>query len=209
LNLAGVESKPPRLAHAVDDKHMRTGNLAGVIATGLAVIYAIPHIWWGLGIGWPAPADLDSDQGLGSHPAITFVAFYGMGALALFSAVLTQAMMPRFRDVRFPAWFLGLHGWGIGVLLLIRGGIGLAESTLILSGVRECPFAGCRSGTQGRDSIGMTGLFWEPLFVLWGMALVMTTLSWMRAKRSFDFRTLENRPGSVPLDNSPVERGSG
>nr|MBA2468122.1 hypothetical protein [Chloroflexia bacterium] len=80
--------------------------------------------------------------------------------------------------------------------------------SLILAGVRECPFAGCRGDAQGRDSIGMTGLFWEPLFVLWGVALLMTTLTWTRARRSFDFRTMEKRPGSVPLDNSPVDRGS-
>lgn len=52
-----------------------------MVAVALAVVYAIPHIWWGLGVGWLAPGDLDSDEGLGSHPAITFFAFYGMGAL--------------------------------------------------------------------------------------------------------------------------------
>jgi hypothetical protein len=26
-------------------------------ATALAVLYALPHLWWGLGVDWPAPAD--------------------------------------------------------------------------------------------------------------------------------------------------------
>lgn len=155
----------------------RTLGLVGTFASGLAVIYAIPHIWWGLGIDWLAPGDMRSDEGLGSHPTITLFAFHGMGALALLSAVLTRDMT-RPRPTRFPSWFLALHGWGIGVLLLIRGGIGLTETSLVLTGVRDCPFVGCGASEPGRDSIGMTGMFWEPLFVIWGVALLTAVVIW-------------------------------
>lgn len=100
-------------------------------------------------------------------------------------------MIHPYRRFRFPAWFLGLHGWAIGILLVVRGGIGLAESTLILLGTRDCPFAGCRGSAQGRDSIGLTGLFWEPLFVIWGVALLTATAVWMRVRRSPAFWTVE------------------
>lgn len=155
--------------------------IAAWFAIVLAVIYAIPHIWWGMGIDWLAPAGMSSDEGLGSHPAITFFAFYGMGALAIFSAVLTRDTI-RPGHSRFPDWFLALHGWGIGILLLIRGGIGLTETSLVLRGVRDCPLAGCGTSEPGRDSIGMTGLFWEPLFVTWGVALLTTIVLWSRAQ---------------------------
>ncbi len=158
-------------------------GLAAGLAIILAVIYAIPHIWWGLGIDWLAPGDVRSDDGLGSHPALTFVAFYGMGALALLSAVLTVPLVEPFRTSRFPGWFLALHGWGIAVLLLLRGGIGLTETSLILAGERDCPFMGCRGSESGRDAIGLTGAFWEPLFVLWGIALLIAVAHWSRARR--------------------------
>lgn len=156
----------------------RTRLLAGV-AAALAIVYAIPHIWWGLGIDWLAPGDMSGDSGLGSNAAIRLFAFYGMGLLALLSAVLTIAMV-RPVWLRFPAWFLALHGWGISVLLLIRGGIGLVETSLVASGARDCPFVGCGQSEPGPDSIGMTGMFWEPLFVIWGIALLATVIRWRR-----------------------------
>lgn len=165
----------------------RTGEIdraLGIAARStviLAVIYAVPHIWWGLGIDWLAPGDMRGDEGLGSNPAITFFAFYGMGALALFSAVLTRDMIGPGSS-RFPARFLALHGWGIGILLLIRGGIGLTETSLVFTGVRDCPFLGCGASEPGRDSIGMTGVFWEPLFVIWGVALLTTVMLWSRMR---------------------------
>lgn len=165
-------------------------GVAATCAIVLAVVYAIPHIWWGFGVGWLAPGDMRGDEGLGSNAAITFFAFYGMGALALFSAVLTWDMVEPGAS-RFPAWFLALHGWGIGILLLIRGGIGLTETAVVLTGARDCPFLGCRTSEPGRDSIGMTGLFWEPLFVVWGVALVTATAGWMRVRRTLATGTME------------------
>lgn len=158
----------------------RTRVAAG-LSSLLAVAYAIPHIWWGLGSDWLAPGDMRGDTGLGSNPAITFFAFYGMGTLALCSAAFTLDMIRSVRS-RLPTWFLALHGWGIGLLLLLRGGIGLTESSLIVTGVRDCPFLGCGSSAPGRDSIGMTGMFWEPLFVIWGVALLTTVVLWSRTR---------------------------
>lgn len=155
---------------------------AARFAIVLAVIYAIPHIWWGLGIDWLAPADLGSNRGLGANAVTRFIAFYGMGALALFSAVLVRDMI-RPAAARFPTWFLALHGWGIGVLLVMRGGIGLVETSLVLTGVRDCPFVGCGTGQAGRESIGMTGAFWEPVFMAWGVALLTTVVLWSRSRR--------------------------
>ena len=88
-------------------------------------------------------------------------------ALALFSALLTRNLISPLGAFLFPAWFLALHGWVIGILLVIRGGIGFAETSLVLTGVRDCPLMGCGNSEPGRDSIGMTGVFWEPLFVIW------------------------------------------
>lgn len=163
---------------------LRALNTAATIAIILAVIYAIPHIWWGFGINWLAPADMQSDQGLGSSSILTFIAFYGMGALAFLSAVLTWKLnLVRSGPTRVPAWFLALHGWRIGILLALRGGIGLVESSLVLTGVRDCPFMGCGSSEPGRDSSGMTGMFWEPLFAIWSVALLTTVALWSRMRR--------------------------
>ncbi len=151
---------------------------------GLAFLYAVPHVWWGFGVDWLAPGDMRREDGLGSHPAITAFAFYGMGVLAVFSAVLTKPLTDPVQSSRFPAWFLLLHGWGIGILLLIRGGIGLAETLLVLTGARDCPFLGCGNSEPGRDSIGMTGVFWEPLFVIWGIALLIAVAQWTRTQRN-------------------------
>lgn len=151
-----------------------TRDAVARLTTILAVIYAIPHIWWGFEVDWLAPGDMRREQALGSSPSLTF-AFHGMGALALFSAVLTWGMN-RPIPFRIPTWFLALHqhGWGIGILLLIRGGIGLTESSLVLAGARDCPFPGCGVSEPGRGSIGMTGMFREPLFVIWGAVLLTT-----------------------------------
>jgi len=87
--------------HTDHDQPVVTGyrqrlELAVRFAIVLAVIYAIPHIWWGFGVDWLAPGDMQSDDGLGANPAITFFAFYGMGALALFSALLTRNLIITF-----------------------------------------------------------------------------------------------------------------
>jgi len=175
--------------HTDHDQPVVTGyrqrlELAVRFAIVLAVIYAIPHIWWGFGVDWLAPGDMQSDDGLGANPAITFFAFYGMGALALFSALLTRNLISPLGAFSFPAWFLALHGWGIGILLVIRGGIGLTETSLVLTGARDCPFLGCGNSEPGRDSIGMTGVFWEPLFVIWGIALLVSVVLWRRVRRT-------------------------
>lgn len=167
-------------SRAQDTRRLRK---IGYVTAGLAVLYAIPHIWWGLGSDWLAPGDMSSDSGLGSSSLLRFIAFYGMGALAILSAVMTFDMMRPSRRW-FPTWFLALHGWAIGVLLVIRGGIGLTESTLILAGARDCPFVGCQGEPPGRSQVGMTGFFWEPLFVVWGVALLLTTWLWTRTRRA-------------------------
>jgi len=163
---------------SVDTQRLR---LSARVAATLAVIYAIPHIWWGLGVDWLAPGDMSGDSGLGSNDAIRFFAFYGMGFLAVVSAYLTIAMVRPVRPA-VPPWLITLHGWCISVLLLLRGGIGVVESTLISTGVRDCPFVGCGGSEPGRDSIGMTGMFWEPLFVVWGVAL-LATVAWKTRSR--------------------------
>lgn len=164
------------------DRSRLTLRLAAWLAAALAVIYAIPHIWWGLGVGWLAPGDMSGDSGLGSNAALRLFAFYGMGFLALISAFLTAAMVRSVRPA-VPTWLIAVHGWCISVLLLLRGGIGLVESTLISTGVRDCPFVGCGGSETGPDSIGMTSMFWEPLFVVWGVALLVTVARWTRSRQ--------------------------
>jgi len=117
---------------------------------------------------------MSGDNGLGNSAALRFFAFYGMGFLAL-------AMARPERPVA-PAWLIGLHGWGIDILLVARGGFGLVASTLVLTGARDGPFDGCDQSEPGRDSIGMTGMVREPLFVICG-ALLIAVVHWARARR--------------------------
>lgn len=153
-------------------------RLAAGLASLLAIVYAVPHFWWGVGIDWLAPGDMSGDTGMFRFPLVKLFAFYGMGSIAIVSAALTLALREPWGG-GVPRWLLITHAFLGSAFLIFRGGIGLLESTLMATGVRECPFVGCRDWHQ-EDQLSLTAVFWEPLFLAWGLALLLAGIAWRR-----------------------------
>lgn len=153
-------------------------RLAAGLASLLAIVYAVPHVWWGLGVDWLAPGDMSGDTGMFRYPLVRLFAFHGMGIIAVISALLSLALREPWGN-RVPRRLLLVHAW-LGIAFLIfRGGIGLLESSLMATGVRECPFVGCRDWHQP-DQVSLTAVFWEPLFLAWGLALLLAVIAYRR-----------------------------
>jgi len=148
------------------------------LASLLAIVYAVPHVWWGLGVDWLAPGDMSGDTGMFRYPLVRLFAFHGMGVIAVISALLSLTLREPWGD-RFPRRLLLVHAWLGSAFLIFRGGIGLLESSLMATGVRKCPFVECRDWHQP-DQVSLTAMFWEPLFLLWGLALLLAVIAYRR-----------------------------
>lgn len=157
-------------------------RLSAGLAGMLAIVYAVPHFWWGFGVEWLAPGDMSGDTGMFRFPLVRLFAFYGMGIIAVISAVLALALRQPWGNA-VPRWLLMTHASLGGAFLIFRGGIGLLESTLMATGVRECPFVGCRDWHEA-DQVSLTAAFWEPLFLAWGLVLLIAGIA--RHRRSLD-----------------------
>ncbi len=110
------------MAGAVSDGRRLTA-WAGYAACAAALAYALPHLWWGLGIPLAFPGDFSDAP---SEPWLRALAFWGMGSLAVFGALFALALVrpwgrvfPR-RLLLIPAWVtsVGLTVWGLGYFYL-------------------------------------------------------------------------------------------
>src|ERR687885_2639813 len=85
-----------KTAVAAPDGRRRAAR-AAYAACAASLGYAVPHLWWGLGIPWAFPGDFADTP---TQPWMRALAFWGMGTLAVFGALLALVqpwgrMLPR------------------------------------------------------------------------------------------------------------------
>ena len=138
----------------------RRGRTALLVATVAGCVHGGFSLLWGLGsdlLIWSVGREL-TDQFTGRRWILLLV-----GAFKIAAAVLPLALtLPWVHS----GWRLLLRAmsWLGAAVLILWGGIGLVVAHLVLAGV---------VASDGYDRGGMIGhaWLWDPLFVLWGVAL--------------------------------------
>jgi hypothetical protein len=86
----GLDPKAKGVEAAAYGARAHAGRWAAYVACAAALAYALPHLWWGLGIPWAFPGDFSDTP---AQPWMRALAFWGMGALALFGALFALALV--------------------------------------------------------------------------------------------------------------------
>ncbi|MEV7560210.1 DUF3995 domain-containing protein [Streptomyces sp. NPDC089795] len=149
--LPGRQADPPRTW---------PGCTAAVAALG----YAAPHFWWGAGIGAMFPGDF---AGAPQGNLEAAIGYWGMGAVAVFGAVLSLALV-RPWGRRIPALLIAVPA-GIAACGMTLWGFTYFAMQYLLAAdrvVSSPAFAAKDAHPQAA-----WGLFWYGLFLLWGITL--------------------------------------
>ncbi|MCP3741867.1 DUF3995 domain-containing protein [Rossellomorea sp. BNER] len=134
------------------------------IASLSALLYALPHFWWGLGIGFMFPGDFETAPDDFFAKAI---GYWVMGGLALVAAWLafrftrSSSFRPVGKLMIVSAWIgsAGLTLWGFSYFVL--------QFQLAIGRVQSAPaFA-----AQDASPMAIWGLFWYSLFLIGGVSI--------------------------------------
>lgn len=146
------------------EKNRSRARMAGYIAGMAALMYALPHFWWGLGIGLAFPGDFEGAPG---EFWSVLIGYWGMGVLAVFGALFALAFAMPWGErlpkllLLIPAWIgsAGLTLWGFSYFVL--------KFQLAIGRVQSAPaFA-----VQDASPMAVWGYFWYGLFLVWGISL--------------------------------------
>ncbi|MCE7010899.1 DUF3995 domain-containing protein [Kibdelosporangium philippinense] len=125
------------------------------MAAGWALVFACAHFFWAL--GGQVGLAVSAGQQLAAERPDWFVAsgLWGVGVLCLFGALIALGL------ARVSHRLLTILGWGIAVLLLVRG---IGVEVLILLG--EAP------GVSAEQKFWTLAL-WNPWFILGGVLFAL------------------------------------
>lgn len=146
---------------------------AVVVACGAGLLHAIASLYWALGGPWLLgtvgewAVELVEKSPLGAGLLLGLVALV-KAAAAIVPVLVHRGGMP------WPRLSRGLC-WIGGPLLVVYGAINVVVSGAVLAGLIE--------PEGGYDTAAMVGhaFLWDPLFLIWGAALV--TWLWLTAVR--------------------------
>ncbi len=134
----------------------------------------MPHLWWGLGIPWAFPGDFSDTP---AQPWMHALAFWGMGALALFGALF--ALVRPWGRI-FPRWILLVPAWGATVGLSLWGlGYFYLRYFLAAGRVVSAP----EFAAQDAHPAAVWGFYWYGVFLVWGISLGAAALAYKRVTR--------------------------
>ncbi|MGP9724145.1 DUF3995 domain-containing protein [Corynebacterium sp. AOP40-9SA-29] len=136
---------------------------AFVIAAVVGTVHGLFSIYWGFGGTWLVNTLGHDLVELWQRYAVLLVP---VGVVKVLAALLPLVLVKGSADP-VPRWHRGLRyiSWAGAVLLIFWGGVNTVTGNLVLGGV-VVP-------DGGYDRVGMIGhaWLWDPLFLLWGVAL--------------------------------------
>lgn len=146
----------------------KVARTAVAVACGAGLLHAIASLYWALGGPWLLDTvgewavDLVEESPLGAGLLL------GLIALAKAAAAITPVLVDRGR-MPWPRFWRGLC-WVGGPVLVVYGALNVVVSVAVLTGLLE--------PDGGYDTAAMVGhaFLWDPLFLIWGAALV----TWLR-----------------------------
>jgi hypothetical protein len=144
------------------------------IAAAAGLLHAAVSLYWALGGRWQLESvgdwavQLADDHPVGAGLGLALVAL-AKGVTAVFP------LMNERRKTRYYRW-IRILGWSGGIVLVAWGGLSTISAWAVLTGVI--------TPTGGYDLATMIGhgLVWDPLFTVWGGALLIGL--WLSRTRS-------------------------
>jgi hypothetical protein len=149
----------------------------GYVACISALLYAAPHLWWGMGISVAFPGDY---QSFPNNVWSIAIGFWTMGFVAVLAAIFALSFIKPWGR-RFPRLMLltlgwvssiGLAFWGLGFYYLrffIEIGRVTSSSQFIYQDSTIHPI--------------IWGYIWYSLFLIWGISLGLTVLQYQIRSR--------------------------
>ena len=136
------------------------------VAAAAGVLHAVPSLYWAFGGQWLLATvgqwavDLSAREPLAAGVTLGLVAVVKLLA-ALVPVGVAYGKLPWRRFWRATSWTGGL-------LLVVYGGVNTVVSAAVLGGLIR--------PEGGYDPVAMRGhaYLWDPLFLLWGTALVLS-----------------------------------
>ncbi|MFB9759334.1 DUF3995 domain-containing protein [Ectobacillus funiculus] len=146
----------------------------GYVACISALLYAGPHLWWGMGISVAFPGDYKS---LPNNVWSIAIGFWTMGFVAVLAALFALSFIKSWGQ-RLPRLMLltlgwiasvGLTFWGLGFFYLrffIEIGRVISSPQFIYQDSNIHPI--------------IWGYIWYSLFLIWGISLGLTVFQYQR-----------------------------
>jgi hypothetical protein len=154
----------------------RTGGWAAYAASAGAVIYGLPHLWWGMGI----PATFPGDFAAATAGGNAAVGYWGFGLLAIAAAAGPLALVQRWGRI-FPRWMVLVSAWTVSAVLTLWG-LGYFYLQYFVAVGRLEPTA--RFAAQDAHPMAAWGMLWYADFLLTGLALGVATRHYQRRTRT-------------------------
>lgn len=140
-------------------------KMAGGVACAAAILYALPHFWWGMGFSFAFPGDFQTRSDEFWTQAI---GYWGMGIAAVLAAGFALRFVSFGRGKRQLSLLFIIPAGLASIGLTLWGFIYFAMQYLLAVGrvVSAPAFA-----AQDAHPMFVWGYFWYGLFLVWGLAL--------------------------------------
>ena len=160
----------------------RVARAAVAVACGAGLLHAIASLYWALGGPWLLDTVGEWAVELVEESPLGAGLLLGLIALLKATAAIVPLLVDRGR-MPWPRFWRGLC-WVGGPLLVVYGGLNVVVSVAVLTGMVE--------PDGGYDTAAMVGhaFLWDPLFLMWGAALVI----WLRLTARSGSRPSAARP---------------
>ncbi|MFF5204896.1 hypothetical protein [Streptosporangium sp. NPDC000396] len=152
------------------------GRWAAYMASVGAVVYGLPHLWWGMGISATFPGDFQAATAAGDAG----IGYWGFGVFSIIAAVGPLALVQRWGRI-FPRWPVLIPSWTVSVALTFWG-LGYFYMRYFLAVGRLQPTP--RFAVQDADPQAVWGLLWYADFLMLGIALGVATWHYQRRTRT-------------------------
>jgi hypothetical protein len=171
---------------AVSKGDDRRAAWAANVASAAAVLYGLPHLWWGLGVDFMFPGDMAKASESGN----AVLGYWGLGFFSILAAAGPQALVRPWGRV-FHRWLVIGAGWTVSVALVVWG-LGLLYLKFFLA-IGRVESAG-QFVAQDSHPQSVWAWFWYPNFLVMGLALGAAIYYYQRRAGAGD-----RRPGRATV----------
>ncbi|WP_447006958.1 hypothetical protein ACRAKI_11025 [Saccharothrix isguenensis] len=150
------------------------GRWAAYTASTGAIVYGLPHLWWGMGVSATFPGDFEAATSSSTGSAA--IGYWGFGILSILAAAGPPALVQRWGRV-FPRWLVLIPAWTVSAALALWG-LGYFYLRYFLA-VGRVESAGAFAAQDAHPQADW-GLLWYADFLVTGIALGVATWHYQR-----------------------------
>jgi Protein of unknown function (DUF3995) len=170
-------SEQPSVHEQHQSRRPRATAWPAYAACALALLYAVPSLYWALGgtVGLDTVGGAIEELARARDPAGVALGA-GAGALKVAGALLALALVRPWGRAVPRRVLLGV-AWAASVLLTAYGGLLVAVGSLVLTGVAR------PSGPVDRTALRWHVMLWDLWFLVWGLLLGVAARQHARESR--------------------------